>query len=355
MVIRKRLLQLRVIMVDNSKDVLIYLDHNVLDKITKEQLEAIFRRLSPNKITPVYSDESLEEIVKSKGYEAKFLSLLKEIGAIYLQLEFIKNRFTGKAAFMNIDPTEAYSQYISNKKSMPDHGYGLMGMMRKFYGGLKDKTYSEVLTHGANELLIEMDKSINDIQSDENLSEEIRIMTKTALRELKTILPQIYGDWGQTLDGNTKSSTPIEQIETFFSVGPKILNNIKGPEVVKQIWAMVKQRIPDNALTMDMFFGLTPDLNGYSDKTELSIVEKVNALYHQLNFLGYYRDSKMQKRSKFNASFSDRTHAGCAVFCHYIMSMDEKLIKKTAAAYEYLGVFTRTVHLKLQRDMRDQT
>jgi hypothetical protein len=337
-------------MVDNTSDVLIYLDHNVLDKITKGQLEAIFKRLSPSKskIIPVYSDESLQEITKSKGYEDKLLSLLKEIDAVYLQLEQVDFRYTGKAAFINIDPIDAYSQYIGNKKSMPDLGYGLTGMLQKFYGGLNDKTYSEVLTLGIGELLEELDHSVTDLQADENLSKENRIVAQTALAQLRDVLPQIYGDMGKRLDSDTKSATIVDKVENYFSAGPKILNNIKGPNVVKQIWDLVKQRIPDKAIALDMFFGLTPDLYGYADKRELSLVEKVNALYHQLNFLGYHRDSKMQNRNKFHASFSDRTHAGYAIFCHYIMSMDEKLIKKTAAAYEYLGVFTRTIHLKLQ-------
>ena len=339
-------------MIDNTTDVLIYLDHNVLDKIAKEQLETIFRHLSPSKIIPVYSDESLQEIAKAKGYEDKFLSLLKEIDAVYLRLENVNSRYTGKAAFIHIDPFEAYSQYIGNKRSMPELGYGLTGMLHKFYGGLNDKTFSEVLTLGINELLEELDNSVTDLQCDENLCREHRVAAQEAVAQIRNVLPQMYGDMGKRLDGNTRTSTIVEQIEKSLSGGPKILNNIKKPNVVRQIWDLVNERFPDNALTLDMFFGLTPDMYGHADKRELSLVEKVNALYHQLNFLGYHRDSKMRDRNRFNASYSDRSHAGCAIFCHYIMSMDKRFIKKTAAAYEYLGVFTKTVHLKLQRDVQ---
>lgn len=98
--------------VDNTKDLLIYLDHNVLVKLTKTQFDTIFNQLSHQKITPVYSDENLEEIRKSKGYETKLLLLLKELGAVHLRLEAVNFRFTGKAAFETTDPFEAYSRYV---------------------------------------------------------------------------------------------------------------------------------------------------------------------------------------------------------------------------------------------------
>ena len=339
-------------MIDNTTDALIYLDHNVLDKITKEQLDTIFKRLSPSKITPVYSDENLQEIAKAKGYENKLLSRLKAIGAVYLRLENVNSRYTGKAAFIDIDPFEAYSQYMGNKMGMPDLGYGLTDMLHKFYGGLSDKTSSEVLTLGISELLEELDNSAAELQYDENLSRAHRILAQEAVAQVRNVLPKMYEHMGKTLDGNTAKSTIIEQVDKSLAGGPKNLNNIKAPNVVRQIWELLKTRFPDKALTLDMFFGLTPDLYGPADKRELSLVEKVNALYHQLNFLGYHRDAKMQDRNRFNASFSDRTHAGCAVFCHYIMSMDKRLIMKTAAAYERLDVFTKTVHLKLSRNVQ---
>jgi hypothetical protein len=333
--------------VDNAKDVLIYLDHNVIDKLTKSQFDAIFNHLSQEKILPVYSDENLEEIQKSKGYENKSLSLLKELGAVHLRLEVVDFRFTGKAAFETTDPFEAYSKYISNKEILPEFGYGLSGMLRKFYGGIEDKSFTEILNLGANELVTELDKSLADLQSADDLCEKDKIMTKELTDQLKEIFPQFYSEMGKALDNNMQVATaPLTQIENIFSVGPKILNNIKGPDIIKKIWAVISKCMPANALTLEKFFGLTPDLYGYSDKRALSQAEKVNALYHQLNFLGYYRDAKMNDQKRFNASFSDKTHAGYAIFCHYFMSMDENLIMKTTAAYEYLGVFTKLIRLK---------
>ena len=333
-------------MVDNTKDVLIYLDHNIIDKLTKSQFDAIFNHLSQERILPVYSDENLEEIHKSKGYENKSLSLLKELGAVHLRLEVVDYRFTGKAAFETTDPFEAYSKYISNKEALPEFDYGLSGMLRKFYGGIEDKSFTEILNLGADELVTELDKTLADLQSADDISEKDKIVTKELTAQLKEIFPQFFSEMGKTLDSNMQAATPITQIEKIFSVGPKILNNIKEPDVIKKIWAIIYKCMPANALTLEKFFGLTPDLYGYSDKRALSQVEKVNALYHQLNFLGYHRDANMNDQNRFNASFSDKTHAGYAIFCHYFMSMDENLIMKTTAAYEYLGVFTKLIRLK---------
>jgi hypothetical protein len=54
----------------------------------------------------------------------------------------------------------------------------------------------------------------------------------------------------------------------------------------------------------------------------------------------------MKVESRFNACFSDMTHAGMASFCHIFMCRDEGLVMKAAAAYEYLHVDTQIHFLK---------
>ncbi|WP_156788084.1 hypothetical protein [Desulfurispirillum indicum] len=93
-----------------------------------------------------------------------------------------------------------------------------------------------------------------------------------------------------------------------------------------------------------MFFGLKPFPFEADAGRERTPLEKVNGIYHQLNYIGYYRDSKMSRERRFRASFSDMTHAGLATFCHLMISRDTDLVMKAAAAYEYLGLGTRILH-----------
>lgn len=78
--------------------------------------------------------------------------------------------------------------------------------------------------------------------------------------------------------------------------------------LLKQVWAHVKTSFPVQDQSLEKFFGIEVD-------REPSIVEKVNSIYHQLNYAGFYRDSNMREGGRFTASFSDMTHAGMATFC----------------------------------------
>lgn len=66
--------------------ILAYLDHNVLDLMTKGDPHQVRELLKNNNLTPVYSDETLNEIQRSIGYECGFIELLEEIDAKYIQL-----------------------------------------------------------------------------------------------------------------------------------------------------------------------------------------------------------------------------------------------------------------------------
>ena len=94
------------------------------------------------------------------------------------------------------------------------------------------------------------------------------------------------------------------------------------------------------------FVGVKPPPNERNNDREKTLAEKINSIYHQLNFLGYYRDTSMKTSRGFVRSSSDMTHAGVASFCHLLLCRDEGLVTKAAAAYEYLGVRTQIVHFQ---------
>lgn len=89
---------------------------------------------------------------------------------------------------------------------------------------------------------------------------------------------------------------------------------------------------------------LTSTPCGISHDEPWTKLQQVNAIYHQLNFLGCWRDENMNKR--FDAHFNDLAHVGMASLCHLFITGDERQAMKAGATYEYLGISTIIGYLK---------
>ena len=325
-----------------------YLDHNVLDRMTKGDPDAVIDLLKRSSLTPVFSDENLAEIRRSKGYEKNFLDILERIEARYL-VPILDSRFkyTGNAEIRIVNPRETYHEHVNNVDVPSEFGFGLSGTLLKFYGGHEGRSFAESI--------------------------ELRELF-TSLRQDLAGLPEAGGDFLYQLDFviagisenmdlesdsiasqlDAQPGPVVKRLEKKFGIGPKILKNVQGPNVLRKIWTLVKERLPDVEVDMEVFFGIKPfpfEVN--ADRTRTTM-EKINGIYHQLNFLGYYRDSKMVKQRRFTASFSDMTHAGIASFCHVLLSCDEDLNMKAEAAYEYLGVGTKVLQLPENNSQQHQ-
>ncbi|WP_232787552.1 hypothetical protein [Paraglaciecola sp. MB-3u-78] len=148
-----------------------------------------------------------------------------------------------------------------------------------------------------------------------------------------------------------KDDSLVSEFETVTRIGPIVLKNITPPNVVEKIWRVLSEVPNFSKMEIEAFFGVKPHSFEEDADRERTTQEKVNAVYHQLNFLGYYRDSKMKKERRFRASFSDMTHAGIASYCHLFLCRDEDLVMKAAAAYEYIGVQTKILHYKANKSI----
>jgi len=328
----------------------VYFDHNVLDSIIKGRLpfNLIQQLIAPEYgYIPVFSSENLEEIERSKGYEATFLNLLKASNAKYLMPGLTSDyHYTGEASLVDVDPFDQFELQKKHRLDSPEMGYGFNGMLQKFYGGLSDKNFSDIFSSGATEFDHLLDSVLDESNNDEiqgNNEEELR----RSLDYGKLILRQLLERLGQNMDEEYGAPNLVRSLEKSLGGGPKILNNICGPRVLEKLWKEVQKCLPNNSLSMEQFFGLEPVPVVTPTNWPLSTVEKVNAIYHTLNFIGYYRDKSMHKPHRFGAHFSDMTHAGLAAFTELFISMDEDLVKKAMAAYEYLSVKTVVVHMQI--------
>lgn len=332
-------------MEENLFNRLVYLDHNILDQMTKGDPNSIAKIFESGELIAVYSDENLNEIKRSRGYEKLFLDVLINIKARYIVPNLDdKHRHIGSAQVYERDPVEVYNSYVNNVEEMPEYGYGLGGMLQKMYGGLEDQSFSEILEKSLKEIG-EMPQ-ITDVDIDElDIEDSEKELIKEQLKMLPEILNQTFSDLGSMLDENSAENS-VKELENTTGIGPKVLKNISGPNALNKIWDHVKEALNGADLTFDKLFGLDQSEWSNEPDRELSIIEKVNAIYHQLNYIGYYRDSKMKKSRRFRASFSDMTHAGIATLCKLFICGDEDLVMKAAAAYEYLGLHTKIVYVK---------
>lgn len=331
--------------------ILVYLDHNVLDLMTKGDPHQVRGLLKNNNLTPVYSDETLKEIQRSTGYESEFIELLEEIDAKYIE-PILDQHFkqTGQANIHSVLASDIYKRYLANQLENGSGDFGMSEMLMKFYGGQSDRSFEEIFQQGAVDLqrhMIEALKGIDEI----SLGEAIDIESiKKLIEDLPALMSSQSSGVAEKLDD--RSEHPVSEFEAKTGIGPVILKNVKPPNVVEKIWKMLSDIEGFSEIDIETFFGVKPHSFEADSDREKTIQEKVNAVYHQLNFLGYYRDSKMRKDRRFKASFSDMTHAGVASFCHLFLCRDEDLVMKAAAAYEYLGVNTRILHYKANKKMQ---
>lgn len=322
-----------------------YLDHNVLDLMTKGDPDKVGHLLKEVALTPVFTDENLAEIGRCTGYEQTFLNLLQRINARHLvPLLDSNHRYTGNAEIRDVSPLDAYSGHISNRPSLPDLGFGLSGMLQKMYGGRKDQSFGEIFSGGVDELGELLKKLENEIETLPGIDEQTRVAMAQAVALAPRLLRDQYAAAAAQLD--LAQDAMVKQFGDATGIGPKILNNIRQPDVLGQIWKLIQPKLSAPQLDMESFFGIKPLPFEKHDRRERTKLEKVNAIYHQLNFIGYYRDSNMGKPRRFTASISDMTHAGLASFCHVLICRDRNLVMKAAAAYEYVGVATKIAYFR---------
>jgi hypothetical protein len=121
------------------------------------------------------------------------------------------------------------------------------------------------------------------------------------------------------------------------------LNNIEPPHVLLKMWDLIRQKnnLAGQNISLNRVMGL--ERNVFAPDKPLSLFQKVILVYHFLNWIGYYTDSKFKKPKRFYSSMSDQIHGAYGIFGQRIFSRDERFVRKLDAAYEYLGIKTEVV------------
>lgn len=334
----------------------VYLDQNILDIFVKYGLGNLGKGFAKD-YQIVYSDETLKEIQRSVGYESQFLDVLKKLNAAHIKLVLEQPHFLGTNSITITfrEPYEAYEEHCENAEQWSDLESAQQQWLLKFSGGRQGATISDI----HNEQLESFEKLMGSLKDNadvfpEELQEQLSFCTDSMIEQYKETLQRSEALMSKSIS-DEKSWNGINEFRKQVKLGPKQLNNIKPPNVLNQIWEMLKSSAPYSELNMDIedFFQTKADPI-YPDRTYYAH-QKVTGIYNMLNTLGYYPDSKIHKERRFVAALSDTSHSSIASFCNYLISNDEAFIKKTAAAYEFLGIKTEAIHviIKIENESKE--
>lgn len=322
----------------------IYIDHNILDALIKSRISRHDLYLCYTNNIIVYSNETLMEIRKSTGYEHKFLEVLKDLEARYLFVESnASGHITGKWGIREDDPFAAFETFNDTLANTTSSNFGFDEIVQKLYGGASDKSFSDIATQSLNDLKYMLDSTLKEVRTE--LSENEYQLIALQFEELKSQVNTSSYEMGSLLDKTTIENNFTTWDETI-GIGPLELNNIVPPKVVEKVWEMISPKLPKDA-TFEKMFGLAEQYEGaHIPRTN---IERSNAIYHALNYFGYYRDSGMKKLRRVHASSSDMSHAGYASLCNILVSDDEDFCKKAMAVYEHLKIDTYVVYTNLKK------
>lgn len=315
---------------------LVYLDHSILNQMLKGR-GRLSEVLAASNMQVVYSYANLDEISRSAGKEHEFISLLEALGAQYLRPVMDNQwRYTDRAVIESATPAAAYDAYLQNQRESLAGDYGLSGLLQKLYGGQADKTFGDIAQAGQEDFNRLLDMLAHELASSEAPPGVDVNAFLRALPDIKCAFAAMSAETGRMLDTDT-SRNQVRAIEVELGGGPKDLNNLEGPSILKQIWSRIAPKVSEGAMTFDVFFGLVRP-RWVTDNRPMTRLEQINGAYHQLNFLGYYRDKDMAKG--IGGHLRDLTHVSMASFCDVFLSGDERQVKKAQAVYEHLGIGT---------------
>ncbi len=317
-----------------------YLDHNILDVFVKNKMNGLFHQLK-EKFQVVYSDENLREIKRSGGdYSKQFLDILHSLNAYKLKVEMELPDFktTGEREIIEVTPYTAFDSYVNSGANEQPIAKMFLSLSYKLSGGVGSDTFDEI----KNNMIAAFDDTIDIFKESPYLNGASTYMKlkgsfRMANDELFSTLKKNY------VEGEDEISSI--KIRDALGVSPIQLNNISMPGVLEQILVIIKDKVPDYASieSFDNLFNIKENLI-FPDRKHYNF-EKINAIYNILNTIGYYSDKGAYKKMKrFTSASSDMGHASMASFTSVLFSHDECCIKKTHAAYEYLGIDTKIVN-----------
>jgi hypothetical protein len=337
-----------------SGEPLIYLDHNVLDKLHKGKLPDFLLSLKASDFQVVYSDETLNEIrrsgEKSPVYSNQFLQLLNDLNAAHIKIRLNQDFSPTEELMVNtISPFDVYSQHCNGEQIYEDLLASMMLLPFKINGGGVGVSFDDIKREQLrvfDELLEYLDSLANDIEDESpSAAELIRAQRKTSMQQLTEMLDDTFRQLRENVK-NEENWSGLNEFRNAIKLEPYHFNTVQKPHALQQVWEKVKlaDSIAENNFTLEEFFGLLK--NPIYPERPYFDHEKVTAIYTYLNMIGYYPDKPLHTDRGFVRANSDLRHASIASLTHFLVSSDERFVKKVEAAYEFLGIQTEVLYLQ---------
>ncbi len=325
---------------------LVYIDQNILDWISKGRIDFI-RTFIKEKAQLIYSLETLNEIARAQTKRHnEFLSTLKELEAIFYELQLTEdNQYANEANPTQLTPQEALSNHLNTESDDCGASDGLGQFLFKLLGGRKGESFNPILdalNESFDRLTIQMKEELYQAIDAKQTTEDV---PKDLVDDY---ISSTVNEW-QRLDRELRSTIDqqIPHQEDFHgpnvfrnhvSLSPKVLNNIKPPHVVQQIWELISHSETWKTIdvTMNQFFGVDP--HSFEAKDNNTWATKINGAYNVLNFVGYWPDEATEKEKQFISFQSDSGHAVFGAYADLLITGDKRFFKKICAVFELVQI-----------------
>jgi len=305
-----------------KEGIFIYLDQNII----QYDFEKKINLSNDSKFVWVYSDEHFNEINRKE--DSRFFKVLERLKARKINIKLNdKFEIMDECILLNYDdPKKLYDQYLetlSEYKSLSD----LFSPLQTFFFGNVDSIEPSKYVADFKQSLIELTKELP-----EEYTEQIDSAGEQLESTLISAKPQIK---------------PLNKTRKLFTKSQFSNLDEKNGSIIDQIWNEIEKKV--KPITKDQFFGkeILPFISPKNaDKKQLIFLGIVQC-HSALNFLGYWPDEGLPKKSKIFGINSDASHIAHSFFCSGIISADNRLCQKAKAIYEYFGKNKIVVQVKI--------
>jgi hypothetical protein len=315
---------------------LIYLDHNICDSFTKNELQEL-KTLILESFQVAYSNENLKEIARSPEYSNNFLKVLSELNAYYMEIVLDKNwNITDRMRFYNISPQIAYNEQLKNTRDFDSINFDQF--LHKLLGSRNTSSYNEIIGEIQNSL----DSMLDGLDTYDNI---FKLVISHLRKHAHHTFEQLKAQIDATIPNDIKFNA-TNALRQEAGMGPAVLNNIQGRGVLKRIFEMMKS-FPGISKVQNFFLGMENDEITRLVNPNKTIYQTICGLYTFLEMLGYLSDRRLKKEERFLAFQSDQLHVANAAFTKAVFTRDKPLAMKAGAIYEYLGIGTNIVYIDI--------
>lgn len=292
---------------DGKTPVLLYLDHNVIDRMTKSTVTI---NLNIPGARLAFSSESLEEVHRSGN--AEHLKTLKGVDAVVLEFHQDHRLFWYA---VNIDVY--YEEWLSSRAIYsPVRDYFLEVSAR--HHGVRD-------LDSLSDTRRKLESQLNGLFQVADLPDELCGQVSEMIAGTDSLISQGY----------PTSDNPIQALRESLSVDRGAIGNVEGDNAIARIWDLILFHNPGlSELSAEAFFGFEHALCESKDSDRYLFLGIINA-YVVLNLIGYRPDRQIKKERRFLASISDANHVAYGAFCQFFVTGDLLLAQKAYAIYEF--------------------